>query len=362
VNELQERLARRTLELVDIPSVSGDESALLSGLEVPSALPLLDATDAVRFHGPVARRAGTPLVLLVGHVDTVPANGNLPGHREGSDIVGRGAADMKGAIAVMEELAAAIASGRLISDIDVGVLFFGREELPITQSALLPLLERCATARDADLAIVMEPTANAVELGCLGNLNARAVFHGETAHAARPWLGRNAIHEAVHALASIVDAPPRDVEVGGLVYREVTSVTTIAGGLAANVVPDLVEAHVNHRYAPGVSPAHAERRLRDLLPGAEVVIVGNAPPGPVPSDNALVARLGRATGVEVRPKQAWTPVAEFGLAGIDAVNLGPGDPGYAHRDDERVSAGALAWCVEVLTAFLTGAEAEGGDP
>jgi succinyl-diaminopimelate desuccinylase len=144
------------------------------------------------------------------------------------------------------------------------------------------------------------------------------------------------------------------VELDGLTYREVASVTTIRGGVAVNVVPDRATAHVNFRYAPTHTPAEAELRLRELLgyPGAIVEIVGNAPPGGVPSGNPLVEGLRAAGDLAVGPKQAWTPVAEFGLAGVDAVNFGPGDPQYAHRDDERVDIGPLVRSYEVLQAFL----------
>ena len=94
----------------------------------------------------------------------------------------------------MLEVAAALADGASSSDLDVGLLFFGREELPITESALMPLFERCPAAATADLAIVMEPTDNAIEVGCLGNLNALVTVTGTAAHSARPWLGDNAIH------------------------------------------------------------------------------------------------------------------------------------------------------------------------
>ena len=219
----------------------------------------------------------------------------------------------------------------------MGLLFFGREELPFAESALVPLFDRRPEIAGSALAIVFEPTANRLELGCLGNLNATVVFEGEAAHTARPWLGRNAIHAAIAALAPVTDLPIRDVEVDGLTYREVASVTTIQGGVATNVVPDRATAQVNFRYAPTHTPAEAERRLRELLghPSATVEIVGNAPPGLVPSGNPLVERLRAAGDLAVGPKQAWTPVAEFGLVGVDAVNFGPGDPQYAHRDDEQ---------------------------
>jgi succinyl-diaminopimelate desuccinylase len=261
---------------------------------------------------------------------------------------------MKAGLAVMLELARVLAAGGLRSDLDVGLVCFGREELPFGDSALMPLFDRRPEVREAALAIVMEPTDNGLELGCLGNLNATVTFEGEGAHTARPWLGRNAIHAAIAALTPVAVLPIRDVEVGGLVYREVASVTEIAGGLATNVVPPQATASVNVRYAPGHTPEEAERRLRELLthPAATVEIVGNAPPGPVAVGNPLVERLRTAGDLPVGPKQAWTPVAEFGLVGVDAVNFGPGDPQYAHRDDEGVEVAALVRSHDVLRAFL----------
>ena len=111
----------------------------------------------------------------------------------------------------------------------------------------------------------MEPTANAIEVGCLGNLNARIEVRGVAAHTARPWLGHNAIHSAIGALTPIAELPPRDVKIDGLVFREVVSVTSIEGGIAGNVIPDRVEATVNFRYAPTRTPAEAEQRLRELI-------------------------------------------------------------------------------------------------
>jgi succinyl-diaminopimelate desuccinylase len=355
VTTVAERLAARAEALVAIPSESRHEEAILGEIRgsLPSAYRVVDDEDSVLLALP-ERRPGAPLVILAGHVDTVPFGRSAPGRREGETLHGRGASDMKSGLAVMLQIAESTASPEGESDLDVGLLFFGREELPFAESALVPLFDRRPEIAEAALAIVLEPTANRLELGCLGNLNAMVVFEGEAAHAARPWLGRNAIHAAIAALAPVSDLPVRDVEVDGLTYREVASVTTIQGGLATNVVPDRASAHVNLRYAPTHTPAEAERRLRELLghPSATVEIVGNAPPGPVPAGNPLVERLRAAGDLAVGPKQAWTPVAEFGLAGVDAVNFGPGDPQYAHRDDEQVEIVSIATSYEVLRAFL----------
>ena len=360
---LGERLAVRTTALVEIPSESRNEAAILGDIraQLPKAFTVVDDEDTVFLALP-ERRPGAPLILLAGHVDTVPMGENVPARRDGDTIHGRGAADMKGGLAVMLEIAEAVAAGDLRSDLDVGLLCFGREELPFAESALVPLFERRPELREAALAIVLEPTANRLELGCLGNLNATVIFEGEAAHTARPWLGRNAIHAAIAALAPVADLPVHDVTVDGLTFREVASVTAIEGGVAWNVVPGRASARVNLRYAPTHTPEDAARRFRDLLgdPRATVEIVGNAPPGPVPSGNPLVERLRVAGDLAVGPKQAWTPVAELGLIGVDAVNLGPGDPQYAHRDDERVEVAALVRSHDVLRAFLEDAPGEEG--
>ncbi|HET6714634.1 MAG TPA: succinyl-diaminopimelate desuccinylase [Actinomycetota bacterium] len=360
---LADRLGDRALALIDVPSVSRGEADILASIRssLPRSFEVLDDHDTVLFVAPAVRRAGRPFVVLAGHVDTVPIAGNVPGLLEHGRVVGRGAADMKGALAVIMELADELADDP--GSVDVGLLFFGREELPFIESALVPLFDRCPPAATPDLAIVMEPTDNAVEVGCLGNLNATVIVTGRAAHSARPWQGENAIHRAVAALAPLADLPVRDVIIDGLTFREVVSVTTIAGGVAANVVPDHVEAGVNYRYAPGHAPAEAESRLRELLAPArvEVRIDGNAPPGAVSVRNPLVTRLREAGDLPLRPKQAWTPVAEFALAGVDAVNFGPGDPQYAHRDDERVEVHSLVRCHAVLRAFLGLGAAAGRD-
>jgi len=347
---LAERLAARTLELVDLPSESRDEAALAAHvLDVlrTGGVGARDAGDTCVLAA-AAARGDRPLVLLAGHLDTVPAQGNVPGHRDADAVHGLGAADMKGALAVMVELALAQAA----ADLDLGYVFFGREELPVTESALAPLLEREPALRGADLVVVMEPTANAIHAGCLGNVNATWTFHGRSGHSARPWLADNAIHraaEGIHALAQVEPAP-RDVD--GLRFTEVVSVTRVAGGIAGNVIPAEAVAHVNYRYAPGRTPAEAEAWLRELCePYGTLAIDGNAPSAPVATANPLAQRLIAAGDLAVQAKQAWTPVAEFAAAGVDAVNFGPGDPAKAHTRDEHVRIDALVRCYETIEAF-----------
>ena len=352
---LADRLAARTLELVDVPSESRQEAALhahvLRVLRAGGA-DARDAGDTCVLAGATARTR-RPLVLLAGHLDTVPAQGNRPGRRDRDAVHGLGAADMKGALAVMIELALA-ASGAAAGSpsVDLGFVFFGREELPVIHSALGPLLGREPGLREADAAIVMEPTANAIHAGCLGNINATWTFHGRSGHSARPWLADNAIHRAAAGVHALAQLPPEPHDYDGLRFTQVVSVTRIAGGIAANVVPDRATAHVNFRYAPGTSATEAERLLRGWCePHGELEIESNAPSAPVATANALVQALIAAGDLTVAPKQAWTPVAEFAAAGVDAVNFGPGDPAYAHARDEQVAVDALVHSYETLERF-----------
>ncbi|MCD6728115.1 MAG: succinyl-diaminopimelate desuccinylase [Solirubrobacteraceae bacterium] len=352
---LAERLAARTLELVDIPSESRDEATLAAhALEVleRGGVPVRDAGDTCVLAG-VLERGERPLVLLAGHLDTVPAQGNRPGSLAGGVVKGLGASDMKGSLAVMLELALARARGLTAEDgIDLGYVLFGREELPQHESALAPLLAREPGLRSADLAIVMEPTAGALQAGCLGNVNAAWEFRGRSGHAARPWLADNAVHRAGRGIAALADVEPIEHVFDGLRYSEVVSVTMVEGGLAQNVIPDRASAHVNYRYPPGMARAAAEERLHGLCdPFGELRILSNASSGRVPHGNPLVEQLRAAGDLRTEPKQAWTPVAELAEAGVDAVNFGPGDPARAHTRDEQVDAEALLHAYRVLDAF-----------
>jgi len=333
--ELGELLAARTLELIDVPSESRDEAALADRVADLLGAPVLE--DSVVMAGP----ADSP-VLLAGHLDTVPSQGNRPGRRDAASVHGLGASDMQGALAVMVEL--------VLSGAPLRALFFPREELPHAHSALTPFLERAPEAlAGVELVVMMEPTDNQLHAGCLGNVNAIWRFSGRSGHSARPWLADNAIERAADGIAALAAEPPVTHSFAGLEFTEVAAVTRIAGGIADNVIPDRVEAHLNFRSAPGRSPEAAEARLRELCGGhGEIEVTSNAPSGQVPDGNALLDRLIALGGLEVAPKQAWTPVAEFDLAGLDAVNFGPGSPAQAHRRDESVEIAALVRSARLL--------------
>ena len=137
----------------------------------------------------------------------------------------------------------------------------------------------------------------------------------------------------------------------GLTFYEVASVTRIAGGIAQNVIPDRVDCHVNYRFAPGRTPDEAEARLRELCAGGELRIDSLAPSGPVAVGNPRAQALIAAGDLPVAPKQAWTPVAEFGAGRARRRQLRPGRARAGAPRDESVEIAALVRSYEVLEAF-----------
>jgi succinyl-diaminopimelate desuccinylase len=349
--ERRSRLLARTLELVNIASESRCEHEIAKHVwEVlqQGDVPVRDAGDSCLLAGTTCR-ADRPLVLLAGHLDTVPSQGNRPGYTDGECVVGLGASDMKGGLAVMLELALAKMTGAF----DVGFLFFGREELYSAEGALGPLLAREPGLHAADLVIILEPTANGVQVGCLGNLDAAWTFTGRAGHSARPWLADNAIDHAVAGITKLHTVEADCHLVNGLDFFQVVSVTSLHAGVAPNVIPGEATANVNFRYAPDLAPAEAEAMVREWCePYGEVSTIGNSPGAPPPKDNPIVEDLARIAGVSLEAKQAWTPVAEFAAVGVEAINFGPGDPKFAHGQEERIAGEALVRSCSILESLL----------
>jgi succinyl-diaminopimelate desuccinylase len=337
------------LALVATPSESGDEAELATHVETRCA------DLGVRYErlgNAVVARTGDGddgLVALVGHLDTVPA---WPGHapqREGDRVIGRGASDMKGGVAVMLRLLERFAAAAR----PLVFVFYDREEGPNQLNGIHAVLGEARLLGRPGFAIVLEPTANDVHAGAVGTLNAEVVFHGRSAHAARPWEGRNAITAAAGALQRLAEREARPRIVDGLRFHDTICVTTAEGGVARNVVPDTLRLGVNVRVAPGRSLDDARAELEQLVgPEATSHWLDESPPALPSLSEPTIAAFLRETGLAVHPKQAWTDVATLHAAGIPALNLGPGEPSQAHQPGEWVSIAAMERCEALLGSYL----------
>jgi succinyl-diaminopimelate desuccinylase len=323
--------------------------------------------DAGNVLGEIVRGDG-PTILLNGHLDTVPAGDPdawlhppFAGSFDGGRIWGRGACDMKGAIAAMAvagaEAAADDIAGRILM---TGVV---QEEVGGLGARHLALSER------ADVVIVGEPSDLALMLGHRGRIEVHAEFPGRLAHAARAELGENALTRAARFVLAL---EALDLPVDARLGRSSATATQLRtfpedGG---NVVPDRAALTVDYRNVPGDTRDAVVARLRSLDPGAALdvplepftsedgkVLLELRRENPAylldaddPAVATAVAALRSALGREVAVGTWWfaTDAPHLATMGAPVIGFGPGDPQLAHTQSEHVPVAQLR---EAATAY-----------
>lgn len=347
-------LLHLTAQLVDIPSVSRHEKQIADLFERElRAIPWLETTrigDNLVARTNLGRRYR---VVLGGHFDTVPVNDNATARIEGETLWGLGSADMKGALAVMLELARRIPEPA----VDVTYVLYAAEEIAIVHSGLREIDRARPDLLACDVALMGEPTAATLEAGCQGTMRFEVTLAGQRAHTARAWLGRNAIHRLGGLLAALAAYEPRRPVIQGCQFHEALQAVFVEGGAAGNVVPDHVRLVVNHRFAPDRSAAEAEAHVRAVLAphlddGDTVTLVDLGVAAPPRLDHPLLAAFTGRFDLQVRAKLGWTDVAFFAERGIPAANFGPGDAEVSHTRDEHVTRTYLDFCYAALGELL----------
>ncbi|TDB94720.1 succinyl-diaminopimelate desuccinylase [Actinomadura sp. 7K534] len=349
--DLLSDVADLTAAIVDIESVSGAEGPLADAVEEAlRALPHL--TVERHGHNVVARTdlGRDERVVLAGHLDTVPLNGNLPSRVEGDRLYGCGTTDMKSGVAVALRLAATLTEPVR----DITYVFYECEEIEAERNGLRRLAATRPELLAGDFAVLMEPTGALIEGGCQGTMRAEVTATGERAHSARAWMGSNAIHAAGRILDVLRAYEPARPVVDGLEYHEGLNAVFISGGVAGNVIPDECVVTVNYRFAPDKSPADAEAYLREIFRGFGVKITDSASAARPGLTHPAAAAFVAASGAAVRAKLGWTDVARFAELGIPAVNYGPGEPTLAHTRDEYVEIPLIAECERRMRTWLEG--------
>jgi succinyl-diaminopimelate desuccinylase len=309
---------------------------------------------------------GAPHFCFAGHTDVVPA-GDAPWQHQpfaaelADDVlVGRGACDMKGAIAAFVAAAARHGAPRHGS---VSLLITGDEEGPATDGTVRVLERLQARGEVPDFCLVGEPTnpgqlGDVVKIGRRGSLNATLVVHGVQGHAAYPQRADNPVHRLTHILAELIGTTLDD----GTDWFEPSSlqVTSIdVGNPASNVIPARAAARLNIRFNDrhsgasltewlrGRVAAHAERFDLDVAvsgeafltrPGADVQRLTDA----IASVTGRQPRLDTGGGTsDARFIARLCPVAEFGLVGATM-----------HQADEQVPVADLHQLAAIYQAIL----------
>jgi succinyl-diaminopimelate desuccinylase len=334
--------------LIDIPSESHHEHVIADALE--TALSGLPHLKLRRSGNALIAEIGEPRVVIAGHLDTVPAAGNLLHRIDGDRLFGLGSVDMKGGLAIAAKLAHDVTEPHT----GVRFIYYDCEEVAAVHNGLARLAAEDETILRADFAIVMEPSNGVVEGGCQGTIRVEVRTEGERAHSARSWKGTNAIHGAAELLARLAAYEPREPMVDGLRYREGLNAVGIRGGVAGNVIPDECIVTVNYRFAPDRSVPEAIDHVRHVFTGFDVTVVDEAPGARPGLDQPVVQQFVESVGGSIEPKYGWTDVARFSQAGTPALNYGPGDPTLAHTVDENVPVEQIRQVYRSLLTWLTG--------
>lgn len=329
---------------VDQASVTREEKPLADNLE--QRLSSGPFTIHRWRDGLVALPKSKPKLLLAGHLDTVPPSPQQTRKRENGRIYGCGTSDMKAGLAVMLEILESH------PDAPVGYIFYDREEGPIVENGLRPLLESTPSLPKAPT-IVLEPTTGEIQVGCVGSFHLDVTFTGKRAHAARPWQGENALYLAAPFLQYLSQRAPEEIEVEGQTFRQVITPTILTTHTLSNAVPGEVTINLNIRFAPGQSSeALIEEVKKQAGEKAAVVLKDLAPAGKVCHEDPTLAPWIKARNLIVAPKQAWTDVAQLTDMGFPAVNFGPGEPAQAHQPDEWCPEDGLIFCYRELLQLI----------
>ncbi len=340
-------------QLIDLPSVTGDEARICDHVSQRLADNAPHLSQQRVNNSLVAATVGDgPLVVLAGHLDTVPAQGQPPAYVDGDRMHGLGASDMKGGVAVMLHL---MEQAKPNWPFRLAAVFYEAEEGKFVDNGLEPVLNQCDWLCSASFGVLLEPSDAQIQAGCNGVMNARVTFVGRSSHSARPWWGSNAISKAGEWLANMHVRPPAPVDIDGLVFKEVMSVTLAQGGLAANIIPPTFEMNLNYRFGPHRTIAEAEEEVRRACRDADrVEIIDAAPSGEVVTDHPLVTALAASAQVEIGSKQGWTDVARLTARGVPSVNFGPGETSQAHTATESMPLAHLDLVYESMKRVFSG--------
>jgi succinyl-diaminopimelate desuccinylase len=295
--------------------------------------------------------ADAPTVILHGHLDVVPGLPEQFRPRiDGDRLIGRGAYDMKGALAAMLVVFAGMRDNDSVR-LRLGVVADEESE----ESENRGTDQLVDTGFVGDFAITGEPTDLQIGVEAKGVLAARLEVSGRAAHGATPWLGDNAVLKA-HDIFRRIESLPFARQSSELFDRPSINLGRIWGGDALNKVPDKCVIDVDIRYLPGQDPVGILEEIRGLE-DARVVKTFTRPPATVDRELPFVKALREAAspggGTEVMSvgRDGASDAVSFLRVGVPAVEFGPIGAGH-HGPEEWVSISSLDGYRRALERFL----------
>jgi succinyl-diaminopimelate desuccinylase len=292
-----------------------------------------------------------PTLVMHGHLDVVPGEAEQFKPRvEGDRLVGRGAFDMKGALAVMLLI---LHEARTQERVRLRLGIVSDEESEDDKDrGSDALVDRGFVG---DFAITGEPTNLQVGVQAKGVLAIRLEVSGRSAHGSTPWLGDNAIVKAVEVFRGL-ESLPFARQSSELFDRPSINLGRIWGGDALNRVPDTCVIDVDVRFLPEQDPSEILAQI-DGLADTRVVTNFQRPPAVVEPDSPFVAGLCEAASPH-HPEQVMSvgrdgasDAVSFLRVGVPAVEFGPIGDGH-HGPNEWVSISSLRSYRQALEGFI----------
>jgi succinyl-diaminopimelate desuccinylase len=294
-----------------------------------------------------------PTVVLHGHLDVVPGHANQFEPRvEGDRLIGRGAYDMKGALAA---LMFAVKDAAEQDQVRVRFVCVPDEESEEVERRSTDAL--VAEGVVGDFALTGEPTDLHIGVEAKGVLALRLEVTGRSAHGSTPWLGDNAIHKGVDAFRRI-ETMPFSRESSELFDRPSINLARVEAGDAFNKVPDLCVMDVDIRFLPNQDPGDILAQIR-TIPDLTITRSFLREPAIVSRRNPYVLALREAIGRAIDDealsigRDGASDAISYLRAGVPAVEFGPIGAGH-HGPDEWVSISSLARYRRALGDFITG--------
>jgi succinyl-diaminopimelate desuccinylase len=281
-----------------------------------------------------------PTLVLHGHLDVVPGHDDQFAPRiEGDRLFGRGAYDMKGAIAAMLLV---LDDMRGQDEVRVRLGIVSDEESEDDADRGSDALVDSGFL--GDFAVTGEPTDLQIGVQAKGVLAMRLEVSGVAAHGATPWLGDNAVLKALQVFRTI-ESMPFTRQSSDLFDRPSINLGRIWGGDALNKVPDMCVIDVDVRFLPEQDPETILASVSEL-PDVEVISTFRRPPAVVAPDSPYVMALGEAAAphhperVMSVGRDGASDVVSFLRVGVPAVEFGPSGAGH-HGPAEWVSIESL---------------------
>jgi len=325
-------VVRLTRELIDVPSVTGEEFQIGTSLgELLNRqgyhVELQDVTS--ERSNIIATTAAQPRVVLSTHMDTVPPY--IESREDDEFIYGRGACDAKGIIAAQIAAAEQLRADGIN---EIGLLFTVDEEVT---SAGAKIANEHPLAAACEYLINGEPTDNQLAIGTKGSLQATIRTAGRAAHSAYPEQGESAIEKLLDVLNDVREIEwPSDETFG----ETTCNIGVISGGTRANVIPDEAQTVVQIRLA--VSSATAQKLL-------EAAIADRAGLDYKSDHNPL--RLLALDGFKQMIARFTTDIPYLTNWGTPLL-IGPGSILDAHTERERVAKSELSSAVTIYSDLV----------